>query len=1251
MNSLALELKIRAIVEGLANVSTLTKELLSIGTSATEASSTAVSAAKRTEAAYDGLGERSFAEIQAEIVKAKNAYEALATSGKTSAAEQSTAASSTVKHIDELNEALQASAAAAAEAEAAAIAAANKTEAAYSNLGIRSFSKIQAEIDKVKASYEHLANSGQLSAEEQSTANAALTKRIAALNAEIRSTATTATETGNVAVSSAQKMDAAYSTLGTRSFAEIRAEIAKVRTAYNVLATSGQLSAGEQSAALGATTKKITELNQEMRGVAPATKDAERGMSGLTSSTHSLLAGLVSVTAAITSTKNASEAAMELDRMRNAMQATIGSAEGAAKEYAFVRAESDRLGLSLQKTAQDYTSLTAATKGTTLAGEPTRRIFTAVAEASAVLGLSAENTSGALLAVSQMVSKGTVSAEELRGQLGERLPGAFQIAARAMGVSTAELGKMLETGSIATDVFLPKFAAELKKTFNDGLPGAVGSARAEFARLSNTIFETAAAVGQSGLNQGLAEAANILRGQLSDPAVQESLKSLGRVIGELAVAAAKMSHELSVIAEVAVGSYLFEKIATSVIKMTTVTSGAVVPFAGLAAAIRGVASALLSIAPYIAALVVFYETTKAVANAVVEHAIATRKLSDAEKQRVTDLQEQNAVLRASITSHQQYSDVQVKTAQQVLALSPAQLAAYKEQLEAKKQLEFQEYVLAANMRDLEALRAQEAASLGKSKQEIEGHANASKAAAAEAAKWGAKAAETRMAIDELSTASKVAALAVSDKLTPEAAKLIVMFEEMIKKSPDVSAALKKMFESFNPNSLSSVKALMEALDSIGKKGEASAKQIHDALEKEINSLDYKGLINLQTMLDQTGEKGTVAAGFVVQALGKVSDAAKEAADDFVRLSKQMTALSTSEVNVAKAHLDMVKAEIEVRRAKLDVTEKQNTYLREGTEVARLELDLARTNLEISKAKSIEAKLQFEQAVAAKNVLIAQQRQLNAEIDIELHRGDELYVQKARQAQENTAAAQQQLEVATRAVNKQEEAVLKLEEQGIQQEFLVDQAKAAEEETRRIKDNMNDASKATDKAAKSMNDLADASKNVKAPPDPNTNNTNNRQTPNSKKEENEFIAETVDSLTRKFQDAGLSYGGARVTAERLVNKQMYVDVNAEIEKVKADIKANANGATNGLKGVGANAGGSGGFAFDFNQMGKVSSQSLLNQLPSSSSSMSAPNTSSAPSKTIQVNFTDGSGKSIPVTVDAANEQALLNMLKKAKGVSN
>jgi tape measure domain-containing protein len=177
------------------------------------------------------------------------------------------------------------------------------------------------------------------------------------------------------------------------------------------------------------------------------------------------------------------------DRMRNSMASTMGDAAAGGRELAFVRQEAVRLGLDLQSTTFEYTKLAAAARGTALEGQATRDIFTAVSTAATVMGMSAEQTGGALNAIQQMMSKGTVASEELRGQLGERLPGAFNIAARAMSVTTMELSKMLENGQVLADDFLPKFAAELQRTFGDQVPAAAQSTQAELNRLKTAWFE------------------------------------------------------------------------------------------------------------------------------------------------------------------------------------------------------------------------------------------------------------------------------------------------------------------------------------------------------------------------------------------------------------------------------------------------------------------------------------------------------------------------------------------------------------------------------------------------------------------------------------------------------------------------------------------------------------------------------------------------------------------------------------------
>jgi tape measure domain-containing protein len=188
---------------------------------------------------------------------------------------------------------------------------------------------------------------------------------------------------------------------------------------------------------------------------------------------------------------------------------TLGDANLVAREFEYVRSISREMGIELTSAANSYTKLAMASRGTALEGKATQEIFTSIAQASTAMGLSAAETEGALLAISQMISKGVVSAEELRGQLGERLPGAFQIAARAMGVTTAELGKMLEQGEILAEDFLPRFGRQVTKELGQASKDAATTAARELERLKSGWNELVMAISDAGAADGISR---VLRG-------------------------------------------------------------------------------------------------------------------------------------------------------------------------------------------------------------------------------------------------------------------------------------------------------------------------------------------------------------------------------------------------------------------------------------------------------------------------------------------------------------------------------------------------------------------------------------------------------------------------------------------------------------------------------------------------------------------------------------------------------------------
>lgn len=193
------------------------------------------------------------------------------------------------------------------------------------------------------------------------------------------------------------------------------------------------------------------------------------------------------------------ESGIQAQKFIATMTFATGSATKAADSFAYIKKLSADLGLELSSSAKAFAQFSASAQGTGLEGQKTRDIFESVSKAAVIMGLSAEETQGSFYALGQMISKGTVQSEELRGQLGDRMPGAFNIAARAMGVTTVELGNMLQAGQVLSEDFLPKFANELNKTLSASGDSASSKAQKSLSQLSTAWTEFKQAIAEAGV--------------------------------------------------------------------------------------------------------------------------------------------------------------------------------------------------------------------------------------------------------------------------------------------------------------------------------------------------------------------------------------------------------------------------------------------------------------------------------------------------------------------------------------------------------------------------------------------------------------------------------------------------------------------------------------------------------------------------------------------------------------------------------
>lgn len=223
-----------------------------------------------------------------------------------------------------------------------------------------------------------------------------------------------------------------------------------------------------------------------------------------------------------------------------------GSVSNATEEYRFLLDISNKLGVSVESSISQYHRLAAALKNVDTTGELTRHIFSGISQAAVVLHSRGRDVTLIFEAVQQMASKGKLSLEELQRQLGNTLPGAMGIAARAMmqseqfikaGVKNAAeaeqfLRKGIEKGTINVYEFLLRLSNQLKKEYGAGVEYAADQFTANFNRMKNSIFEFYRMVGSSKAMEGLTAIIREITALFND-ANGRGAEGLGQGLGKM----------------------------------------------------------------------------------------------------------------------------------------------------------------------------------------------------------------------------------------------------------------------------------------------------------------------------------------------------------------------------------------------------------------------------------------------------------------------------------------------------------------------------------------------------------------------------------------------------------------------------------------------------------------------------------------------------------------------------------------------
>ncbi|EHN7063159.1 tape measure protein [Escherichia coli] len=285
--------------------------------------------------------------------------------------------------------------------------------------------------------------------------------------------------------------------------------------------------------------RELAKLNQSLRETLSKfnkttsknnhSENASNGLDVLASSAIKAGTAIYSFQTALEAYKKVMEVGLKKEASQRAAQFVLGD-EGAKRATEFVKNLANNTGVDQIETLSSFAKFSAGA-GDMDAGQK-ESLFSNVIGTSRLMGLSTDEINGILKAFEQMASKGKIQAEELRGQLGDRMAGAFQLFARSLGMTTEELDKAMKDGKVLSKDVLPKVSAEMGRMIDKagGWEKIINSTQTQLGRLSNS-WNNNLALMFDGSQEGLTDFTRSLTNLLNSLGGQS--KNLGEHFGDL----------------------------------------------------------------------------------------------------------------------------------------------------------------------------------------------------------------------------------------------------------------------------------------------------------------------------------------------------------------------------------------------------------------------------------------------------------------------------------------------------------------------------------------------------------------------------------------------------------------------------------------------------------------------------------------------------------------------------------------------
>lgn len=167
----------------------------------------------------------------------------------------------------------------------------------------------------------------------------------------------------------------------------------------------------------------------------------------------------------------------------------------------FAREISNKYAIRLIDVVKGLTGVTAAAKANNLTVKQTQAIYEGITVSGVAAGKSQEDLQALFLATTQVLSKGKASAEEISGQIGERIPGAVAKFAAANEMSLQQLAEAFQKGEVTIAKFV-RFTEQQGEDYAEVAESLASGPEKAGVRLQIALDEASEAYGGFFLKTG-----------------------------------------------------------------------------------------------------------------------------------------------------------------------------------------------------------------------------------------------------------------------------------------------------------------------------------------------------------------------------------------------------------------------------------------------------------------------------------------------------------------------------------------------------------------------------------------------------------------------------------------------------------------------------------------------------------------------------------------------------------------------------